>query len=90
MATAKASPSLRAYRNLQKKKAAFCAGKVNKTAVKQQAANYKKAAMKAGKSATDADKTIRKVLTSGCKMSSSVNGRKRTTKRRTTAKRRTK
>lgn len=90
MATAtKTSPSLRAYRNLQKKKAAFCAGKVNKTAVKQQAANYKKAAVKAGKSAADADKTIRKVLNSGCKMSSAINGKKRTTKR-TTARKRTK
>lgn len=90
MATAKASPSLRAYRNLQKKKKAYCAGKATKTAVKQQAANYKKAAVKAGKSATDADKTIRKVLTSGCKMSSSVAGKKRATKRKTTTRRRTK
>lgn len=93
MATAtKTSPSLRAYRNLQKKKAAFCAGKVNKTAVKQQAANYKKAAIKAGKTAAEADKTIRKVLNSGCKMTSSIAGKKRasTRKRTTTTGKRTK
>lgn len=95
MATATASPSLRAYRNLQKKKAAFCAGKVNKTAVKQQAANYKKAAVKAGKTSAEADKTIRKVLNSGCKMTSAINGKKRTTstarkRKATTTRKRTK
>lgn len=90
MATsAKVSPSLRAYRNLQTTKAKYCAGKVNKTAVKQQASNYKAAAAKAGKPAADIDKTIRKVLNSGCKMSSAITGRKRktTTRRKTTARR---
>lgn len=87
--TTKTSPSLRAYRGLQKKKAAYCAGKVNKTAVKQQAANYKRAAIKAGKPAADADKIIRKVLNSGCKMTSSISGKRKTagTRRRTTARR---
>lgn len=86
----KSSPSLRAYRNLQRTKAQFCAGKVNKSAVKAQASNYSKAATAAGKPKTEINATISRVLKSGCKMSSSIAGRKRRTtstrKRRTTRK----
>lgn len=45
----KSSPSLRAYRNLQRTKKQYCAGKVAKSAVKAQASNYVKAAAAAGK-----------------------------------------
>lgn len=80
----KVTPSLRAYRNLVAVKSKFCSGKVNKTAVKQQASNYKAAAIKAGKPAAEVDKTIRRVLASGCKMSAAIGKRKAAPKRRTT------
>lgn len=80
------SPSMRAYRKLQKTKAQFCAGKITKQAVKAQASNYKKAAVKAGKKASEVDKTINRILKQGCSMSSNIAGRKRkkssTTRRR--------
>lgn len=78
------SPSAVAYRNLVKKKGQYCAGKVNQTAVKQQAANYKKTAIKAGKAASEVDKTIARVLKAGCSMSSSIAARKKTTTKKKT------
>lgn len=80
------SPSMRAYRNLQKAKKKFCEGKITKTAVKAQASNYKTAAIKAGKTATDAQKVINRILRQGCTMSSNIQGRKR--KKTTTTRRR--
>lgn len=78
----KSSPSLRAYRNLQRTKKQYCAGKVAKSAVKAQASNYVKAAAAAGKPKAAIDKAVRRVLASGCKMSSAIAGRKRTTTRK--------
>lgn len=83
---------MRAYRGLQRIKKDFCAGKVGRSAVKAQAANYVKSAQAAGKTKADAEKTARRVLSSGCKMSSAIQGRRKktATKRRTTGtKRRT-
>lgn len=73
------SPSARAYRALQTAKKKFCQGKTTKTAVKAVATRYKKAAVKAGKSATTVDKTINRVLKAGCTMTSSVAARKKRT-----------
>lgn len=86
----KVSPSLRAYRNLQKAKKQFCAGKVAKSAVKAQASNYVTSAVAAGKTKGDAEKTARKVMNSGCKMTSAITGRKKkTTTRKATTRRKT-
>lgn len=80
----------RAYSNLRKRKAAYCAGKVNKTAVKQAASNYIKAAVAKGQTKADATKKANRVLNSGCKMSSRVSGtksrKKNTRKKRSTRK----
>lgn len=80
----KASPSLAAYRNLVKTKSKLCKGTTTKTAVKTAGARYKAAAVKAGKDAKVVDKTVARVLNSGCSMTSAVAGRKKRTAGTTT------
>ncbi len=75
----------RAYSTLRKRKSSYCAGKVNKTAVKQAAANYIKSAVAKGQTKTEATKKANRVLNGGCKMSSRVAGTK---KRKTTTRKR--
>lgn len=74
----------RAYNTLRKKKAAYCAGKVNKTAVKQAAANYIKSAISKGQTKAEANRKAKRVMSSGCKMTSRISGTKKskTTRRR--------
>lgn len=90
----------RALNAARKKKKEYCAGKVNKTAVKASIANYIKAAeasaekkikdptkLKARKA--EIKKIGARIAQGGCKMSSSINGTKKrkTTKKRTYKKR---
>lgn len=67
-----ATKLMTAFRNLQKAKKKFCEGKLVKSAVKAQAANYVKSATAAGKTSAEAKRIADRVLKGGCKMSSSI------------------
>ena len=69
-----------AYSGLVKAKSSYCQGKVTKTAVKSKAAKYVAAAVAKGQTKAEAQKKATRVLTGGCKISTSVAGRKRKTK----------
>jgi len=81
MATKRRSPSQTAYTGLIKEKSNLCKGKATKTAVKAKATKYVAAAVKAGKSKTEATKTANRILTKGCSTSSYVAGKKKAVKR---------
>ncbi|MFM9952398.1 MAG: hypothetical protein ACKV1O_30995 [Saprospiraceae bacterium] len=69
------SPALTAYRTLVKTKSKLCKGSKTKTDVKAAAARYKAAAVKAGKDVKVVEKTVARVLNSGCSMTSAVAGK---------------
>lgn len=73
----KTSPALAAYRNLVKTKSKLCKGTTTKTAVKTAGARYKAAAVKAGKDVKVVEKTVARVLNSGCSMTSAVAGKRK-------------
>lgn len=95
--TRKTSPALAAYRRLVKAKSALCKGKGTKTKVKQAAAAYVKATVKAGnKTTAEAKKSASKVVNKGCsltakkaKAAAKTTKKRRTTGAKTAAKRRT-
>jgi hypothetical protein len=55
----------------------YCKGKTTSAVVKAVAKDYVDDAVKKGKSLKDAQASARKVLSGGCSMSSSINGKKK-------------
>ena len=80
----KLSPLQRAYNRMRSSKAKLCQGKSTKAIVKQNAAAYVRAAIKAGQTKAEATKKANRVVNGGCSMSSRVSGTK---KRKTTRRR---
>lgn len=77
VAKRRVSPALSAYRNLVKTKSKLCKGSKTKTDVKTAASRYKAAAVKAGKDVKVVEKTVARVLNSGCSMTSAVAGKRK-------------
>lgn len=82
--------TLKKYQALQRKKKAYCAGRVTKTEVNKTANAYIAAAVKGGQTKTEATAKANRVLKAGCKMTANI-GKKRKaapTRKRTTTRRR--
>lgn len=77
-----------AFQRLVSKKASYCKGRTTMAEVKKVSTAYISNAVKKGKTKAEAEKVARRVLSAGCKMTSSIAGKKRkaTTVRRKVSK----
>lgn len=82
MRTKTTARSKTAFQRLVSKKASYCKGRTTMAEVKKVSTAYIANALKKGKTKAEAEKVARRVLTSGCKMTSSIAGRKRKVVRR--------
>lgn len=74
-----------AFQRLVSKKASYCKGRTTMAEVKKVSTSYISDAVKKGKTKAEAEKIARRVLSAGCKMTSSIAGKSK--KRKTTVRR---
>lgn len=76
------------YQSLLKAKSSHCAGRTKKTSLTKAKNAYIKDAVKKGKSKAEATKIANKVVNGGCKAKLGSTKKRKTAKRKTTARRR--
>lgn len=76
------------YQSLRSAKASYCAGRGKKTTLTKAKTAYIKDAIKKGKSKTEATKIANKVVNGSCKTKIGTTRKRKTAKKKTTARRR--
>jgi hypothetical protein len=76
------------YQSLRSAKASYCAGRGKKTTLTKAKTAYIKDAIKKGKSRTEATKIANKVVNGSCKTRIGATRKRKTAKKKTTARRR--
>lgn len=77
------------FRALQRKKKSFCAGRATKADVKRAATLYVTAAVAKGQTKAEAQKKANRVMNLGCSISANIAGKRKTTRARKPAARKT-